>query len=373
MLATVRERDELSKALEEALSELNSKRNEHNLGTLEIEQDNKRLRDLTADLQERLDIYQTSLHDAELNAAQGKRQLDEVKSEVHALREKVAQLEDELDLAKAKALQLHKAEATAFAYKKKLDSLGIISQQIQEMEDQSTGYLRQIVDLENDNKQIPGLQRKIETMQEQIRKLEMQVSESSKQLSEKNNVILQLRTDLVAAENAKKMFEDEISVVRSQNSHSLTEDHDTTTFTLLGSSTSTANLREKIFRVEHENESLKKQIFLLQAEKSATADNVVPLDVKREIEQRDAKISQLSQDKAKLEAYSKMTLAKFQEKYMVALQECKRQLKEKTEKIEQLEMRAAVEKAGHKREEQLLSSSIYELGLSIMQGNLIRK
>jgi len=345
----------------------------YGLKDFDIELENKRLRDLTADLQERLDIYQNSLHDAELVAAQGKRQLDEVKSEVYALRERIAQLEDELDLAKAKALQLHKAEATVFAYKKKLDSVGVISQQIQEMEDQSTGYLRQIVDLENDNKQIPGLQRKIETMQEQMRKLEMQLSESSKQLNEKNTMILQLRTDLVAAENAKKLFEDEVSAVRSQNSNSLTEDHDASNFTLLRPSTSTANLKERIFRVEHENESLKKQIFLLQAASSTTADDVVSHDIKREIEQRDAKINQLSQDKAKLEAYSKMTLAKFQEKYMVALQECKKQLKEKTEKIEQLEMRAAVEKAGHKREEQLLSSSIYELGLSIMQGNLTRK
>jgi len=373
LLSTVRERDELSKALEEALRELNSRKKDQNFGTLDIELENKRLRDLTADLQERLDIYQNSLHDAELVAAQGKRQLDEVKSEVYALRERIAQLEDELDLAKAKALQLHKAEATVFAYKKKLDSVGVISQQIQEMEDQSTGYLRQIVDLENDNKQIPGLQRKIETMQEQMRKLEMQLSESSKQLNEKNTMILQLRTDLVAAENAKKLFEDEVSAVRSQNSNSLTEDHDASNFTLLRPSTSTANLKERIFRVEHENESLKKQIFLLQAASSTTADDVVSHDIKREIEQRDAKINQLSQDKAKLEAYSKMTLAKFQEKYMVALQECKKQLKEKTEKIEQLEMRAAVEKAGHKREEQLLSSSIYELGLSIMQGNLTRK
>mmetsp|Transcript_9661 Transcript_9661/g.13950 ORF Transcript_9661/g.13950 Transcript_9661/m.13950 type:complete len:100 (-) Transcript_9661:71-370(-) len=95
--------------------------------------------------------------------------------------------------------------------------------------------------------------------------------------------------------------------------------------------------------------------------------------LKSELERKDAKIKQLSQEKAKLEAYSKMTLAKFQEKYMVAIQECKKQLKEKTEKIEQLEMRSAVEKAGHKREEQLLSSSIYELGLSIMQNNLSKR
>lgn len=373
LVATIRERDELRDALEEALRELTSVKNDHSYGVQDIEVDNKRLRDMTADLQERLDIYQKSLHDAELTATQAKRQFEEVKAEANELREKNAQLEDELDLAKAKTLQLHKAEATVLAYKKKLDSVGVISQQIQEMEDQSTGYLRQIVDLENDNKQIPGLQRKIETIQEQMRRLEMQVAESSKELHERNAVISKLKSDLVAAENAKKLFEDELSEVRSQYSHAAMEDHDSSSFSLLGSSTSTAQLKERIFRVEHENDSLKKQISILQAGSNAAINDVMSHDIKSEIEKRDAKINQLSQDKAKLEAYSKMTLAKFQEKYMVALQECKKQLKEKTEKIEQLEMRAAVEKAGHKKEEQLLSSSIYELGLSIMQGNLIRK
>jgi len=45
-------------------------------------------------------------------------------------------------------------------------------------------------------------------------------------------------------------------------------------------------------------------------------------------------------------------------------------LKEKHDKIEALEMRSAAEKTAQKREERLLSSSIYELGLAIMQQRL---
>ena len=44
--------------------------------------------------------------------------------------------------------------------------------------------------------------------------------------------------------------------------------------------------------------------------------------------------------------------------------------KEKQDKIEALENRSASEKTAQKREERLLSSTIYELGLAIMQNRL---
>merc|ERR1711865_1149297 len=90
-------------------------------------------------------------------------------------------------------------------------------------------------------------------------------------------------------------------------------------------------------------------------------------------EQLDKKIlenKKIVSDKDKLEAYTKRTLAKFQDKYLVALQECKAKLKEKQDKIELLESRSATEKTSQKREERLLSSTIFELGLSIMQNRL---
>jgi protein HOOK3 len=81
-------------------------------------------------------------------------------------------------------------------------------------------------------------------------------------------------------------------------------------------------------------------------------------------------VSKLQNDKEKLEAYTKKTLQKFQEKYLVALQDCKAKLKEKHDKIEALEMRSANEKMAQKREERLLSSAIFELGLGVMQNCL---
>jgi protein HOOK3 len=92
--------------------------------------------------------------------------------------------------------------------------------------------------------------------------------------------------------------------------------------------------------------------------------------LEKDLKQKEAEKAKLGSDKEKLEAYTKKTLSKFQEKYLVALQECKAKLKEKHDKIEALEMRSASEKTAQKREERLLSSTIYELGLAIMQQRL---
>merc|ERR1712157_610388 len=92
--------------------------------------------------------------------------------------------------------------------------------------------------------------------------------------------------------------------------------------------------------------------------------------LQQELEKKTAENKKIVTDKDKLEAYTKRTLAKFQDKYLVALQECKAKLKEKQDKIESLESRSASERTAQKREERLLSSTIYELGLGIMQNRL---
>merc|ERR1712150_262734 len=104
------------------------------------------------------------------------------------------------------------------------------------------------------------------------------------------------------------------------------------------------------------------------AETAALAAEVAEL--KNALAKKEAENKKIGSDKDKLEAYTKRTLAKFQDKYLVALQECKAKLKEKQDKIELLESRSATEKTAQKREERLLSSTIFELGLSIMQNRL---
>ena len=103
---------------------------------------------------------------------------------------------------------------------------------------------------------------------------------------------------------------------------------------------------------------------------SAPASSAEVERLKEELATMEKQNAKIRGDKDKLEAYTKRTLAKFQDKYLVALQECKAKLKEKQDKIEILESRSATEKTAQKREERLLSSTIYELGLAIMQNRL---
>lgn len=140
--------------------------------------------------------------------------------------------------------------------------------------------------------------------------------------------------------------------------------------------------REKTMRLEIENTRLKSELEKLQkgepTSEGAAAVNQEMIDasqakinaMKAQLEKKIAENKKIVSDKDKLEAYTKRTLAKFQDKYLVALQECKAKLKEKQDKIELLESRSATEKTAQKREERLLSSTIFELGLSIMQNRL---
>jgi hypothetical protein len=83
-------------------------------------------------------------------------------------------------------------------------------------------------------------------------------------------------------------------------------------------------------------------------------------------------LAKLVADKKMTEAKHKKTLQAFQEKYLFALQECKEKLKEKHNRIDALENRIANEKAAQKREEKLLSSAIFELGMGIMSNKWSR-
>lgn len=55
----------------------------------------------------------------------------------------------------------------------------------------------------------------------------------------------------------------------------------------------------------------------------------------------------------------------------MALQTCKNQLRERQDRIEALEARQAKDKAAQKREERLLMSAVYELGMDIINTRLV--
>mmetsp|Transcript_46092 Transcript_46092/g.55886 ORF Transcript_46092/g.55886 Transcript_46092/m.55886 type:complete len:653 (+) Transcript_46092:226-2184(+) len=382
----LKERDELRRALQEVRRELAAQMSQSEINQQESEAAHKKLVTLADDLQERLGKRQEELTDAEDEINRLKLQLEDSHNNNADLKSKYANMADEMDLANAKIAQLRKAEATVLAYRKKLDNAGLISQQMADLEDQAANYYRQVVHLEKEAKQLPVLNKRIEQLQDQYNKLESETNIIKEQLQTKNNDIIQLKDQLRESEKHKTQYETELTELRNDNAtgtidisnEDSVDDSLKDCYNALTSAQSIKDVKEKSLRLEMENKRLTDQINELHT--SAAGEQTSSEDeralkasitrLKDELKKRDMEKEKLTVEKEKLEAYTKRTLAKFQEKYLVALQECKAKLKEKHDKIEQLENRSTAEKNAQKREERLLSSTIYELGLAIMQQKL---
>ena len=376
-----KERDALKAALAEAKRELATQKSNAETAAEDAETTQTKLRALATDLQERLEERQKELNDSTEKLVQTQRTLDDAEAKINDLTEKNVTLEDELDIANAKAQQLKKAEATVVAYRKKLEGAGMMNQTLSDLENQSAKYLSQIVELEMETKKIPELQKLVDDTSRELHMCEKEKNAMAEKVTAKTAEVAQLKTELSASINAKKMMEEEVQNLRSlQDSEHPDVDSDLNIGGLsLTSAQSMSDVKEKIMRLEIENKSLKKKL-----DTEASASNVAPsadesvvksmeAEIERlqaELKKKEAASAKLASDKDKLEAYTKKTLSKFQEKYLVALQECKAKLKEKHDKIEALELRSAAEKSNQKKEEKLLSSTIYELGLSLMQQKL---
>jgi len=375
--------EELETQLMETRRELAHQKSQVNEIREDAEKAQGKLRALVEDLQDRLARRQDELIVAEEELRAATSELDEAKNKIHDLEEQKAQLEDELDVVSAKATQLHKAEATVLAYKRKLEGVGVMNQQMTDLEDQAAGYLRQIMDLEAEVKKTQSLQKQVDTLQAKLVTLEQERSEKADTLQNTATEIAELKSLLSSAEKAKKMFESELKELRAQQAVEQEEVPAVQGFDAQASQLS-AEQKEKLVRLEYENKKLKEELEAVKkAEPTTSAASGAPVasgdaaalqaeiaSLKEQLAKKEAENKKIGSDKDKLEAYTKRTLAKFQDKYLVALQECKAKLKEKQDKIEVLESRSATEKTAQKREERLLSSTIYELGLAIMQTRL---
>jgi len=392
-------KDGLEEELSEAKRELVALKSQMTIQAEDSEKAQSKLKALVEDLQDRLVRRQDELIQVEEDLQTATAELEETKSKLAEVEEQKAQLADDLDVASAKAQQLHKAEATVVAYKKKLESVGMMNQQMTDLEDQAAKYLRQIMELESEVKKSAALQKTVNELQEEVSRLQKDKTVNASSTKSSAAEIADLKSKLNASESAKKMYEEELSELRAQQEHELV-----TTPSGSGLEVSmapTAEQREKMTRLQIENEQLRKEVGKLKTSqvagvsvaaeaKSTPASDSTPMAVavsadesvdvsalqaqidllREELAAKEKENVKISSDKDKLEAYTKRTLAKFQDKYLVALQECKAKLKEKQDKIEILESRSASERTAQKREERLLSSTIYELGLAIMQNRL---
>lgn len=366
----VKERDQLKAALAEA---------KRNAATLQEDNEatQNKLRDLVSDLQNRLEKRQEELTEVEEKMIENKRALEDAEGKISDLMESNRKMADELDVANDKARQLSKAEATVAAYRKKLENSGMMNQQMVDMENQASKYLSQIMELELKVKKIPELQSTVDDTTRELHRVQKEKNALADKAIAQEGKIAQLKTDLSASETAKKMADEELEELRAVQSAHESVDQEISS-RMQGLSLEHEELKKKIGLLQDENKELQDELTKARnlASKKTIDESAIQTyeeeiaELKAEIERKEATTAKLASDKDKLEMYTKKTLSKFQEKYLVALQECKAKLKEKHDKIEQLELRSAAEKTSRKREETLLSSTIYELGLTIMQQKL---
>ena len=329
-----------------------------------------KLRAVMEDLQDRLVQRQSELIQVEEDLRSTTAELETTKSNLQEVTEQKNQLADDLEITSAKAQQLSKAEAMVASLKKRLESAGNVSQQVTTMEDQAAKYLDQIQQLEQENKKVVVLQKTVDELTMQLRQHEKDASVKETAHSSAAEEIAQWKEKFQAAESAKKQYMEELNELRSRVEGEKEGES-------MAQEATVSAQAERIQKLEEEKKLL---MIKLESKSEGVAASVPSSEVEGlqkqlaslslELENKEKENARISTDKDKLETYTKRTLAKFQEKYLVALQECKAKLKEKQDKIEALEKKAASERSAQKREERLLSSVIYELGLAIMQNRL---
>jgi protein HOOK3 len=288
-----------------------------------------------------------------------------------------SQLADDLEIAQAKAVQLVKTEATLNAYKKKLESQGMMNQATRDLEDQAAQYIKQIVELEAQVKKASALSRTVSELQDSTAKLEREKKDLQAARAALASQVEDLQAKVNEAEKARKAHADEAAELRAQVEVEASFASKAAGAEPPGQSRD-PELEARLKQLEAENRQLRElsvQAAVARGDSDAgrAANAALQGEIARlqeELAQKSRECAKISDDKNKLENYTKRTLAKFQDKYLVALQECKTKLKEKQDKIEALESRSASERTAQKREERLLSSTIYELGLAIMQDRL---
>ena len=84
-------------------------------------------------------------------------------------------------------------------------------------------------------------------------------------------------------------------------------------------------------------------------------------ELTKRLKEKESVINELSEQRAKLENYTKKTLHAVQTKYMVAVSSHRNQINEKQERVDFLEKKMKEVRASYSREQALMMSSFYEV------------
>ena len=128
--------------------------------------------------------------------------------------EKDLRLEDELNLSQDQAQKIRKLEALIVGYKEKLENVGIMSDQMHELEERSSKLMNQMMSMEDTANLVPGLQEKVSNYSKTIDVLSIDLSDAKQTIKVQEEKITDLSNLLAAAEHEKESVEIELSGAR---------------------------------------------------------------------------------------------------------------------------------------------------------------
>lgn len=317
-----------------------------------------------------------------------------------------ARLEDEVDVLRAQDEELERVRAHVEKLKLKVDETNELRRELRELDAQNARHLEEIVRLEAEKKQAESRAADVTALKSELKAKSQACFELRSNLELCRTDLDRCREELEEAREARRFFEDEAAARRG----SLETSNQDPSFPSLFDE-SAAQLREKVARLEREKAQLvatktapeatdalrgqladrerdaleaRKACAIAEAEctrlraaaklrsddnavkKTVTSPEMVSDGLVAQLGKRDAKIQKLEAERPKLEAHMRRTLQNIQDKYKVLIQTYKNQLREKQDKIEALESRLRNDRAAHKREEQLLMYTIYDVGQRII-------
>ncbi|CCI43041.1 unnamed protein product [Albugo candida] len=272
LLDAEREKQELSERIDNLIKEKNGV--EEKFNRLHEEKQNlvlERQSTLTRDNKKIQQLVESEVHAIMMELEAKKEELQRTKGEAHErimlLENEMRRQADELDISRTKVGQLSKLEASLLKYKKKLEEMNSLKNQIRELETHNAQYLEKVLDLESTIKTMPTLKALVEKYKNQVVELQTLNVEDRSNLHIRDQKIRRLQEELDSALGGKEFLENQLEELRAQVSNLVQQgndcensdfgvDHGNASNALLGSS-SISFLKERLGRMERENAELK--------------------------------------------------------------------------------------------------------------------
>eukprot|EP00164_Ancoracysta_twista_P002793 GFYU01003714.1.p1 GENE.GFYU01003714.1~~GFYU01003714.1.p1 ORF type:complete len:884 (-),score=333.11 GFYU01003714.1:107-2758(-) len=171
-------------------------------------------------------------------------------------------LTDELDIMKSKVAQMEKLESQLEKYKRKIEESSDMRKQMKSLEEQNEKYLRQVLEAEGTAKKIPQLKAQVDTYREQVTKLESQATEMTTKLQKKDVELSAQNDELEMLKTERGANKQRIDELKEQlEDHQSAKDDEMLRGGSFGGGLDemvTPEMKEKLIRLEQENEMLKK-------------------------------------------------------------------------------------------------------------------